>query len=110
MSVLEVEQGAPIGDKAQEMVNMVHYTMKYIIKDGNDLSKEMTDLAVEVLNKVVVEPDAGPVAKMSAYHLLALIHQYRGEMELLEAAKARSEEIALEVEQGIADEVEVAYG
>ena len=110
ISVLEVEQGAPVGDKAQEMMNMVHYTMKYIIKDGQDLSQEMTDLSIEVLTKVVSEPDAGPVAKMSAYHMLALIHQYRGEMELLAAAQARSEEIAIEVEQGIANEVEVAYG
>ena len=110
MSVLEVEQGAPIGDKAQEMTNMVHYTMKYIIKDGQDLSEEMTALAIEILNRVVAEPDAGPVAKMSAYHILALIHQYRGEMEYFAAAQARSAEIAIEVEQGIQDEVEVAYG
>ena len=55
MSVLEVEQGAPIGDKAQEMTNMVHYTMKYIIKDGQDLSEEMTSLAIDVLTKVTEE-------------------------------------------------------
>ena len=110
MSVLEVEQGAPIGDKAQEMTNMVHYTMKYIIKDGADLSQEMTDLAIEILTKVTLEPDAGSVAKMSAYHLLALIHQYRGEEELLAAAQARSAELAIEFEQGIAAEMEVAYG
>ena len=110
MSVLDIEQGAPIGDKAQEMTNMVHYTMKYIIKDGQDLSDEMTTLAIEILTKVTQEPDAGPVAKMSAYHLLALIHNYRGEEELLKAAQARSAEIAIEVEQGRAAEVEVAYG
>ena len=89
---------------------MVHYTMKYILKDGADLSKEMTDLAIEILTKVTVEPGAGPVAKMSAFHLLALVHQYRGEEELLAAAQARSAEIAIEVEQGIAEEMEVAYG
>ena len=110
MSVLDVEQGAPIGDKAQAMTNMVHYTMKYIIKDGNDLSKEMTDLAIEILTKVTKEPGAGAVAMMSAYHLLALIHQYRGEEELLAAAQASSAEIALKVEQDVNGEVEVAYG
>ena len=110
MSVLDVEQGAPIGDKAQEMNNMVHYTMKYILKDGADLSQEMTDLAIEILDRVVMEPDAGPIAMMSAFHLLALIHQYRGEQELQEAAYARSAQIAIEVEQGLKDEVEVAYG
>ena len=110
MSVLEVEQGAPIGDKAQEMTHMVHYTMKYILKDGQDLSREMTDLAVEILTKVTIEPDAGAVAKMSAYHLLSLIHQYRGEQELLEAAQARSAEIAAAVEAEAEMEVEVAYG
>lgn len=89
---------------------MVHYTMKYILKDGTDLSRETTDLAIEILTKVTTEPGAGPVAKMSAYHLLALIHQYRGEEELLAAAQARSAEIAMEVEHGIAQEVEVAYG
>jgi hypothetical protein len=110
MTVLEVEQGAPVGDKAQEMMNMVHYTMRYILKDGADLSREMTDLAIEILDRVVVEPDAGPLALMSAYHMLAMIHQYRGEEELHEAAVARSAEIAIAVEQGIIEEVNTAYG
>jgi len=110
MSVLEVEQGAPIGDKQQEMTHMVHYTMKYILKDGQDLSQEMTDLAIEILTKVTQEHGAGAVAKMSAFHMLALIHQYRGEMELLAAARASSEELALKVEQDVNSEVEVAYG
>lgn len=110
MSVLEVEQGAPIGDKATEMNHMVHYVMKYIIKDGNDLSQEMTDLAIKVLNGIIGDFNAGPVAHMSAFHLLALIHQHRGEMELVEAAKARSLELELRIEQGLEAEVEVAYG
>ena len=110
MSVLDVEQGAPVGDKAQEMTNMVHYTMKYILKDGQDLSEEMTTLAIEILTKVTLEPDSGPVAKMSAFHLLALVHQYRGEMEYFAAAQARSAELALEVEQNIDGEVNTAYG
>ena len=110
MSVLEVEQGAPIGDKAQEMTHMVHYVMKYIIKDGTDLQPDMTELAIKVLTRITEEPDAGAVAKMSAFHLLALIHQYRGEQELLEAAQARSAEIAAKVEAEQEAEVEVAYG
>jgi len=110
MSVLDIEQGAPIGDKAQEMTNMVHYVMKYLLKDGQDLSEEMTTLSIKTLDRIVVEPGAGNVAKMSALHILALIHQYRGEMEYFAAAQARSAEIAIEVEQGIQDEVEVAYG
>ena len=36
MSVIYEEQGAEIGAKEQEMTNVVHYVMKYIIKDGND--------------------------------------------------------------------------
>ena len=110
MSVLEVEQGAPIGDKAHEMTQMVHYVMKYIIKDGNDLSQEMTDLAIKILTGIVEEFNAGPVARMSAYHLLALIHQYRGEEELLAAAQARSAELELSIEQGMNGDLEVAYG
>jgi hypothetical protein len=47
---------------------------------------------------------------MSAYYMLAMIHQYRGEEELHEAACARSAQIVIEVEQGVKDEVEVAYG
>ena len=110
MSVLDIEQGAPIGDKAQEMTNMVHYVMKYLLKDGQDLSEEMTTLSIKTLDRIVVEPGAGNVAKMSALHILALIHQYRGEAELLAAAQARAEEIALQVELDIEGEVEVAYG
>lgn len=110
MSVLDIEQGAPVGDKAQEMTNMVHYVMKYLLKDGADLSEEMTALSIKTLDRIVIEPGAGPVAKMSALHILALIHQYRGETELLAAAQARAQEIAMQVEQDINGEVEVAYG
>ena len=109
MSVIYEEQGAEIGVKEQEMTNVVHYVMRYIIKDGNDLRKEMTDLAIPVLEGVVAEDGAGYVAKISALHLLALIHQYRGEQELLTAAQARSMEIALKVEQEETAEVDLAY-
>ena len=63
MSVIYEEQGAEIGVKEQEMTNIVHYVMRYIIKDGNDLRKEMTDLAIPVLDNVVEEEGAGYVAK-----------------------------------------------
>jgi len=109
MSVIYEEQGAEIGVKEQEMTHIVHYVMRYIIKDGNDLRVEMTDLAIPVLEGVVAEDGAGYVAKISALHLLALIHQYRGEQELLTAAQARSMEIALKVEQEETAEVDIAY-
>ena len=109
MSVIYEEQGAEIGVKEQEMTHIVHYVMRYIIKDGNDLREEMTEIAIPVLENVVKEEGAGYVAKISALHLLALIHQYRGEEELLAAAQARSMEIALKVEQEQVAEVDAIY-
>jgi len=109
MSVLYEEQGAEIGAKEQEMTNVVHYVMRYLIKNGSDLSDEMTDLAIPVLNGVVEDEGSGYVARISALHLLALIHNYRGEVELLMAAQARSQEVALKVEQEENAEVDLAY-
>ena len=109
MSVIYEEQGAEVGSKEREMTNIVHYVMRYIIKDGNDLREEMTDLAIPVLEGVVDEQGAGYVAKISALHMLALIHEYRGEMELMKAARASSMEIALKAEQEYAAEADAIY-
>ena len=109
MSVIYEEQGAEIGVKEQEMTNIVHYVMKYIIKDGNDLRKEMTDLAIPILKQVERREDSGYVARISALHLLALIHQYRGEQDLQEAAEERQQIILLAAEQEAIAEVDVAY-
>ena len=109
MSVIYEEQGAEVGTKEQEMTNVVHYVVRYIIKDGNDLREEMTDLALPVLRGVAEDEESGYVARISALHIIALIHQHRGEEELLKAAQARSMEIALKIEQDERAEIDIAY-
>jgi hypothetical protein len=109
MSVIYEEQGAEIGDKEQEMTHVVHYVMKYLLKDGEDLSEEMLNLSIPILEGVVADETSGYVARLSALHMLALIHHYRGEEELLKAAQARAQYIELKAEQEEAAEVDVAY-
>ena len=47
MTQIYEETGAEVSVDEQDRQQMlaIHYTMKYIVKDGQDLSPEMTDLA-----------------------------------------------------------------
>lgn len=74
---LEVEQGLDLGKHEQEMMNAVHYTMKYIVKDGSDMSTEMVDLGMGVLSGVA--QNSSGVPKVSALHMMSIMLAHTGQ-------------------------------
>jgi len=74
---LEVEMGNDPAKKDQEMMNAVHYTMKYVVKDGNDMSEEMCDIAIGVCSGVARESYGVP--KISAMHMMSIILTHQGQ-------------------------------
>jgi len=41
----ETGAGVSVDEQDRQQMLAIHYTMKYIVKDGQDLSPEMTDIA-----------------------------------------------------------------
>jgi hypothetical protein len=81
---LDVEMGNEGADvEERRMMECVHYTMRYVVKDGNDMSPEMMDVAMGVLTGVARE--ASGVPKISAMHMVTLILNHRGEFAFAQA-------------------------
>lgn len=74
---LDCEQGRDPAKHDQEMMNAVNYTVKYIVKDGNDMSPEMTDIALGVMSGIA--QDSYGIPKISAMHVMSIILTHNGE-------------------------------
>ena len=67
----------------QQMTNVVHWTMKYLLQDGQSMEMDMTDLSIGVLSGVIRESRGVP--KLSAMHMMSIILTHRGEFGFAEA-------------------------
>ena len=74
---LEVEMGRDVAHREKEMMEAVHFTMRYIVKDGSDMSPEMLDIAMGVCSGVAQE--ASGIPKISAMQMMSIILDHRGE-------------------------------
>ena len=85
--LMEVEVAEPNKEQFEReraMMNNVHYVMKYLLHDGQQLTDEMEDMALNVLGGVVKHNDANDVAKAAAHHIMSLVNIHRGNFEAAE--------------------------
>ena len=74
---LDVEQGRDPARKDQDLMDAVHFTMRYLVKDGSDMSPEMCDLAIGVCSGVAQE--ASGIPRISAMHMMSIILTHQGQ-------------------------------
>ena len=76
MSQMEVELGEQ-SNSEQETMNMINYTMRYLVKNGEDMSPEMVDLSTAVCSGIV--QNSYGVPKISALHMMSIMLTHNGE-------------------------------
>jgi hypothetical protein len=91
---LEVEMGNDPAKHDQDMMNAVHWTMRYIVKDGNDMSGEMIDVAMGVCSGVTQNSTGVP--RVSAMHMMSIMLTHTGQHTF---AAAYQKMVAEEVEK-----------
>ena len=91
---LDVEMGNDPSKHDQDMMNAVHWTMKYLVKDGNDMSSEMIDTSMGVLSGVAQTTTGVP--RVSAMHMMSIMLTHTGQHAF---AAAYQQMVAEEVEK-----------
>ena len=76
MTQLDVELGVE-SQSEQETMNMINYTMRYLVKNGEDMSPEMIDLSTAVCSGIVQQSYGVP--KISALHMMSIMLTHTGE-------------------------------
>lgn len=74
---LDVEVGERFDTTNDKYMQMVHYTMKYIVKDGSDMTEEMIDLGMGVLSGVA--QNSSGVPRVSALHMMSIMLAHTGQ-------------------------------
>lgn len=80
---LDVEMGLDPSKHDQEMMNAVHYTMRYLVKDGNDMSDDMIDIAMGVCSGVAQNSTGVP--RVSAMYMMVLMLTHTGQHDFAAA-------------------------
>lgn len=73
---LDVEVGEA-NNHDQEMMNMVNYVCRYVVKNGEDMSQEMTDLSTAVCSGIV--QNSYGIPKISALHIMSICLEHTGQ-------------------------------
>ena len=95
MTQIYEETGAEtsVDEEDRQQMLAIHYTMKYIVKDGQDLTPEMTDIARGVAAGITGVSSG--VTKAAAATMMALVSSAVGEPTFAQAyAKIAADAIA----------------
>ena len=76
MSQMEVELGVE-SQSEQETMNMINYTVRYLLKNGEDMCTEMVDLSTAVCSGIAQQSYGVP--KISALHMMSIMLTHTGE-------------------------------
>lgn len=107
MTQIYEETGAEVGVDEEDRQQMlaIHYTMKYIVKDGQDLTPEMTDIARGVAAGITGVSSG--VTKAAAATMMSLVSSAVNEPAFAQAyAKIAADAIA---QAKIYEQYEVEY-
>jgi hypothetical protein len=87
---LDVEMGNDPAKHDQNMMNAVHWTMRYLVKDGNDMSEDMIDVAMGVCSGVA--QNSSGVPRVSAMHMMSIMLAHTGQHAFAQAYLAMVKE------------------
>lgn len=89
----------------QDMMNTVHWTVKYLLHDGDAMSPEMIDLSIGVMSGVI--QNAYGVPKLSALHVMSILLAHNGEVGFAAEYIRMTHEEADKVE--FAENIDIQY-
>jgi hypothetical protein len=61
----------------KDAMNAVHWTVKYLLHDGDSMTPEMIDISIGVMSGVI--QNSYGVPKMSALHVMSILLSHAGE-------------------------------